>query len=97
MLRYLQLVSRCCAMQLNNKYTSVHVLRLNLSAFSNNKSNKTKENVTLSDAEWKNKLTNQQYRILRLKGTEYPGTGEYDKHFQSGIYKCAGCGEALYE
>ncbi len=53
--------------------------------------------VNLSDAEWKKKLTNEQYRILRQKDTEYPGTGKYNKHFEIGIYKCVGCGEELYE
>ena len=51
----------------------------------------------LSDKEWKNKLTNEQYRILRQKDTEYPGTGKYNKHFEKGIYKCAGCEKELYE
>lgn len=51
----------------------------------------------LSDAEWKKRLTNEQYRILRQKDTEYPGTGIYNKHFQKGIYQCAGCGNNLYE
>lgn len=53
--------------------------------------------MKLSDAEWKKRLTNNQYRILRLKDTEYPGTGEYNKHYENGIYKCVGCGEALYQ
>ena len=45
----------------------------------------------------KKRLTNEQYRILRKKGTEYPGIGEYNKHFQTGTYKCAGCDQELYE
>ena len=53
--------------------------------------------VQLSDAEWKQRLNDKQYRILRQKETEFPGTGEYNKHFDSGIYKCAGCGAQLYE
>jgi peptide-methionine (R)-S-oxide reductase len=51
----------------------------------------------ISDAEWKKKLTKEQYRILRQKDTEYPGTGKYNKHFETGIYQCAGCGEDLYK
>ncbi len=70
--------------------------RLNLSALSNNNQPKI-PTVNLSDEEWKKKLTNEQYRILRRKDTEYPGTGKYDKHFDKGIYKCAGCDEELYE
>lgn len=56
-----------------------------------------KQREILSDAEWKKNLTNEQYRILRLKDTEYPGTGKYNKHFEKGIYQCAGCGQELYE
>ncbi len=60
-------------------------------------SDKNTPAVNLSDAEWKAKLTSEQYRILREKGTEHAGTGEYDKHFETGVYKCAGCGQELYE
>jgi len=56
-----------------------------------------KPSVNLSDAEWKAKLTDEQYRILRKKETEHPGKGEYNKHFEPGTYRCAGCGEELYE
>lgn len=38
-----------------------------------------------------------QFRILREKGTEMPGTGEYDKKFEEGVYTCAGCGTPLYK
>jgi peptide-methionine (R)-S-oxide reductase len=62
--------------------------RLNMATSSGNK---------LSDAEWKAKLTDEQFRILRKKDTEHPGTGEYNKHFEAGTYKCAGCGQDLYE
>ena len=53
--------------------------------------------VTLSDEEWKAKLTPEQYRVLREKATEPAYTGHYDKHFEKGIYKCAGCRHPLYE
>lgn len=53
--------------------------------------------VNLSDGEWKAKLTDEEYRILRQKDTEYPGTGKYNKHYEEGVYKCAGCGQELYE
>lgn len=42
--------------------------------------------------------TSEQFRILRKKGTEMPGSGEYDKHYpDAGVYKCAGCDAPLYK
>ncbi|KAM0947736.1 putative peptide-methionine (R)-S-oxide reductase [Dioscorea sansibarensis] len=52
--------------------------------------------VQKSEEEWRAILSPEQFRILRQKGTEYPGTGEYDKFFGEGIYECAGCGTPLY-
>ncbi|XP_042462830.1 peptide methionine sulfoxide reductase B5 [Zingiber officinale] len=53
--------------------------------------------VQKSEEEWRAILSPEQFRILRLKGTEYPGTGEYDKFYADGIYNCAGCGTPLYK
>lgn len=40
----------------------------------------------------------EQFRILREKGTEAPGTGKYDKHQpDAGVYTCAGCAAPLYK
>jgi len=50
-----------------------------------------------SDSEWQAVLSPEQFRILRQKGTEAPGTGKYDKHKEEGIYSCAGCGTPLYK
>ena len=52
--------------------------------------------VHLTDAQWKAKLTPEQYEILRDKGTEAPGTGKYDNFFQPGTYECAACGQVLF-
>ncbi|GAB2292063.1 Peptide methionine sulfoxide reductase B2, chloroplastic [Dionaea muscipula] len=52
--------------------------------------------VPKSEEEWRAILSPEQFRILRQKGTEYPGTGEYDKFSEEGIYNCAGCGTPLY-
>ncbi|GAA6003677.1 hypothetical protein JCM10207_003542 [Rhodosporidiobolus poonsookiae] len=53
--------------------------------------------VTKSDQEWQLQLSKEQFRILREKGTEMAGTGEYDKHYPSkGVYECAGCAQPLY-
>ncbi|XP_054776884.1 peptide methionine sulfoxide reductase B5-like [Prosopis cineraria] len=53
--------------------------------------------VQKSEEEWRAVLSPEQFNILRQKGTEYPGTGEYDKFFDEGIYNCAGCGTPLYK
>lgn len=50
-----------------------------------------------SDIDWKKELTDEQYRILRKKGTEMPHSGVYNLHFEKGTYCCAGCHELLFE
>lgn len=53
--------------------------------------------VQKSDDEWKAELGDAEYYILREKGTERPGTGEYNKFYpKSGHFTCAGCGTPLY-
>ncbi|KAJ5467258.1 hypothetical protein N7475_005010 [Penicillium sp. IBT 31633x] len=50
-----------------------------------------------SDDQWRAVLNPEQFRILREKGTERAGTGEYDSHYPSkGVYTCAGCNAPLY-
>jgi peptide-methionine (R)-S-oxide reductase len=49
-----------------------------------------------TDEELKKKLTPEQYRILREKGTEAPFTGEYFNHKEKGMYTCAVCGAELF-
>jgi len=61
------------------------------------KENRVTEKIFKSDEEWKEILTDEQYRILREKGTERPGTGLYDQFFVKGRYYCAGCGLELFE
>jgi peptide-methionine (R)-S-oxide reductase len=67
----------------------------------NTKDNKPKimdstEKITKTEEEWKKILSPEQYNILRNKGTERPGTGEYNNHSQKGVYTCAGCGTELF-
>ena len=50
-----------------------------------------------SESDWKRILTPEEYNILREKGTERAFTGEYDAHFEEGVYVCAGCGTDLFE
>lgn len=54
-------------------------------------------NIQKSEDEWRAVLSPEQFRILRQKGTEYPGTGVYDKFYEEGVYSCAGCGTPLYK
>jgi len=50
----------------------------------------------LSEAEWRRRLTPAQFRILRGKGTEYPGTSSLLHEHRRGIYACAGDGHPLF-
>lgn len=52
--------------------------------------------MELTDEEWRQKLTPEQFRILRQKGTEAPFTGELVQNKESGRYLCAACGVQLF-
>ena len=54
------------------------------------------EKVTKSDAEWREQLTPEQYRVLRRKGTERAWTGHLNATKGDGVYRCAGCGAELF-
>ena len=53
--------------------------------------------VKKTDAEWREQLNADEYKILREKGTEYPFTGIYNNHFDKGTYVCKGCNALLYK
>ncbi len=52
--------------------------------------------INKSEEEWKKELSPEAYFVLRQKGTERPFSGEYNLHFEAGVYHCRACGEALF-
>lgn len=51
---------------------------------------------SLSDAQWRKKLSNQEYYVLRQAGTERPYSSPLDKEKRTGTFVCAGCDNRLY-
>ncbi len=54
------------------------------------------DKIQKTDAEWRQELTPEQYRIMRQKGTEHAFTGQYWNNKHEGVYRCAGCGATLF-
>lgn len=50
-----------------------------------------------TDKEWRELLSEEEYRVMRQAGTERPFTGEYNMHFEKGVYHCKGCGTPLFD
>lgn len=50
----------------------------------------------MSQEDWKNKLSPEQYNVCRLGGTESPFSGKYYKHTEVGTYVCVACGQELF-
>ena len=57
----------------------------------------TPSKVVRSDAEWRTLLTQEQYQVLRQKGTERPFTGALTQNHATGNYHCAACGSLLFQ
>lgn len=53
--------------------------------------------VQKTEGEWKALLDPMQFYVLRQKGTERPFTGEYNKHYEDGVYRCAACQQDLFD
>lgn len=52
--------------------------------------------VTYTDAEWRQRLTPEQYRVMRAHGTERPGSCALLQEKRPGSFTCAGCGQPLF-
>ncbi len=52
--------------------------------------------INIPEEEWKKKLTEEQYRVLREKGTESAFSGKFYTNHENGIYTCAACGTELF-
>ena len=52
--------------------------------------------VVKSDAEWREQLTSEEYKVLRQAGTEAPYRGEYTDNHEVGVYSCRACGAELF-
>ncbi len=55
------------------------------------------EKLDLPESEWRNRLSPEQYHVLREAGTERAFAGTYTYNKDTGIYECSGCGNPLFE
>ena len=63
---------------------------------SNHTLNFTKEEASMANQKWREKLTDDQYKVTRMCGTEPPFSGKYYKHNENGIYNCICCNAELF-
>jgi methionine-R-sulfoxide reductase len=68
-----------------------------LKEFAKNGNPEPDRRVEMSAEEWKKELTDEQYAITRLKGTERPGSSDLCYKFDPGIYSCVCCGTELFD
>lgn len=55
------------------------------------------DKIQKTEAAWREEMTDEQYRVMRQKGTERPFTGKYVDEKRSGMYVCSACGGELFE
>lgn len=53
--------------------------------------------VVKTEQQWKQQLSDEEYHVLREKGTEYAFSGKYDKFYEDGVYLCKGCSTPLFK
>ena len=54
------------------------------------------DRISKSDDQWRAELSEEEYRVMRMAGTEPPFSGEHNLNFKEGTYFCKGCGTALF-
>jgi peptide-methionine (R)-S-oxide reductase len=83
------------------KILSILVLSLIFSCNSSAQKTETKQKetfeVTKTEAEWKEQLTDKQYYVLRKAGTERPFSSPLNKNYKKGVYHCAACDTPLFK
>ena len=92
-----ELVELISASEINNLtdfHKLIEILDIRLEEY--DMPTKNQKGIKLTDKEWQEKLSPEEYHILREKGTERPFIGEYDKFYKEGTYKCAGCETDLF-
>jgi peptide-methionine (R)-S-oxide reductase len=57
----------------------------------------TEREIPETDAEWRERLGEEAYRVMRQKGTEARFSGEHVDRTDDGVYRCKGCGETLFD
>jgi peptide-methionine (R)-S-oxide reductase len=86
-------LQRCGDNNATNNSAYMDSLKKNNPVYSTSDTNKVKMN----DEEWKKILPASVYRIARMKGTEMPGTSEFEHSSEIGTFYCAACGNPLFK